>query len=96
MEKSDSLMKKVIKEAKKIAAIDQMDLYLTDEEMRENDRKHDIEVATAKEQHERIVILYNNGVSLELLSKSYDLPIDEITKIIETYDKKIKEEQSKL
>ena len=95
MEKSDSLMKKVIKEAKKIADINQMDLYLTDEEMRENDRKHDIEVATVKgikqgreeNQRDMIIALYQNGASLDLICKSSGLSIEKVQQIIETYDK---------
>ena len=95
MEKSDSLMKKVIKEAKKIADINQMDLYLTDEEMRENDRKHDIEVATAKgikqgreeNQRDMIIALYQNGASLDLICKSSGLSLEKVQQIIETYDK---------
>jgi len=75
-------MRKVIKEAKEIAAINQMDLYLTEEEMRENDRKHDIEVARQQEKRDMILAFHKNGVSLDIISKSSGLTIDEINKII--------------
>ena len=39
-ERVDKLMKDVIDETKKIAGYEKMHLYLTDEQMIENDRKH--------------------------------------------------------
>ena len=83
IEKSDELMKKVIEETKEIAAINQMDLYLTEEEMIENDRNHFKELGREEKTNEMIINLYNNGVSLDLIAKSSGLSIKEVKKIIE-------------
>ena len=48
LENGDKLMKDIIDESKKIAGIEKMNLYLTDEEMMELDKKHYIEVGEEK------------------------------------------------
>ena len=50
--------------------------------MIENDRKHYIEIGEEKKMHEMIINLYNNGASLELLSKSSGLSKDKIKSIL--------------
>ena len=87
-ERVDKHMKDIIDESKKIAGIEKMNLYLTDEEMMELDKKHYIEVGEEKNRREMIINFYQNNVSLDIISKSSGLSIKEIEKII-------KEEQSK-
>ena len=77
-ENGDKLMKDVINEAKQIAAIDQMDLYLTEEEMKENDKNHYLEVGREETKREMVISFYNNGASLELISKSTNLSIKQV------------------
>ena len=88
LENGDKLMKEIIDEAKQISGIEKMNLYLTDEEMMKNDQAYYRELGREEKEHEMIINFYNNGVSLELISKSSGLTIKEIEKII-------KEEQSK-
>jgi len=75
-------MKEIIDESKKIAGIEKMNLYLTDEEMLELDKKHYIEVGREENRKEIVKSLYQNGASLELISKSTGLSIEDINKII--------------
>ena len=81
----DNLMKKIINEAKEIAGIEKMNLYLTDEEMIKNDQEYYKELG----QQELIIAFYKNGASLDLISKSSGLSIDKINKIIKDYKKVI-------
>ena len=87
-ERVDKLMKDVIDESKKIAGYEKMHLYLTDEQMIELDRKHYIEIGREEEKHEMIVNFYNNGASLDLISKSSGLSEDKIKDIINKSNKK--------
>jgi len=75
-------MKEIIDESKKIAGIEKMNLYLTDEEMLELDKKHYIEVGREENRKEIVKSFYQNGASLELISKSTGLSIEDINKII--------------
>ena len=79
-------MKEIIDESKKIAGIEKMNLYLTDEEMLELDKKHYIEVGynQGREENRKEIVksFYQNGASLELISKSTGLSIEDINKII--------------
>ena len=84
-EGDDNLMKKIINEAKEIAGIEKMNLYLTDEEMIKNDQEYYKELG----QQELIIAFYKNGASLDLISKSSGLSIDKINKIIKDYKKVI-------
>ena len=59
-----------------------MNLYLTDEELFELDKKYYIEVGK-EEKHEMITNFYKNGVSLEIICKTSGLTIDKVKKILE-------------
>ena len=50
--------------------------------MIENDKKHYIEIGREERTNEMIINFYKNGVSLELISKSSGLSIQEIEKIL--------------
>ena len=82
IEKSDKLMKDVIDESKKIAGYEKMHLYLTDEQMIENDRKHYIEIGEEKKMHEMIVNFYNKGVDIDTIASASSLSVKDIKKII--------------
>lgn len=91
----DKFMEKIVKEVKKISGEENVIPYVSEDEMREIENKyykdlyHEEGRAIGREEKERemIINLYNNGASLELISKSSGLSIKEIDRII-------KEEQS--
>lgn len=91
----DDFMKKIINEAKQIAGIEKMNLYLTDEEMIKNDqeyykelgRQEGLQEGRQEEQEKIIIALHNNGASLELISKSSGLSLDNIKRIIDNSKK---------
>ena len=78
----DKLMSKVIKEAKQIAGIEKMRLYLTDEEMIKNDNKHHFEEGVAQTKKDVIRNMLHEKFSLELISKCVNLPLDKVKQII--------------
>ena len=82
-ERVDKLMKDIIDESKKIAGFEKMRLYLTEEEMLENDRNHYKELGREEKAKEMIVNLYNKNVDINIISESSGLTIKEIKKIIE-------------
>ena len=102
----DEFMKEIVKEVREISGLDEMEFYLTDEEILELDRqdmikemrkeverqvreevKKEVREEVKKEvekQRKMIINLYNNDVSLDLISKVSDLSIKEIQKIIKS------------
>ncbi|MBQ8892167.1 MAG: hypothetical protein IJ068_04870 [Bacilli bacterium] len=98
MENGDEFMKEIVKEVREISGLDEMEFYLTDEEILELDRqdmikemreevKKELREEVKKEvekQHKMIINLYNNDVSLDLISKVSDLSIKEIQEIIKS------------
>ncbi len=103
--KDDEFMEKVIKNAEEIAGRAQMPLFLSNEEITRLDMEYyqkvgfdkgveqgiekGIEKGIELNKHEMINNLYQNGVSLDLISKSSNLSIEEVKKILN--DKKIDE-----
>ena len=83
IEKSDRLMKDIIDESKKIAGFEKMHLYLTDEQMIENDRKHYIEIGKKEKIHEMIIEMFNNSIDINTIANITSLSTKEIKKIIE-------------
>ena len=89
----DDFMKEIAKEVREISGFDDMNFYLTDEEILELDRqdiineirqevKNEVRQEVEEKQQQLIKNLYINGISLELISKSTNLTINEIKKII--------------
>ena len=86
----DKFMEKIVKEVKKISGEENVIPYVSEDEMREIENKyykdlfHEEGRTIGREEKERemIINLYNNGASLELISKSSGLTIKEIQKII--------------
>lgn len=83
IEKSDRLMKDIIDESKKIAGYEKMHLYLTDEQMIENDRKHYIEIGKKENMHEMIIKMFDKNLDLNTIAEISNLSKKEIKKIIE-------------
>ena len=95
--KDDDFMKKVVDEVKKMAKTDGVKLFfpLTDEEVRQYDEQFyinqgikqgiekGIEQGSANTKKAMIIELNNNGIPLDIISKSSGLSIDEIKKIID-------------
>ena len=82
-ERVDRLMKDIIDESKKIAGFEKMNLYLTDEQMIENDRNHYMELGEEKKTKEMIINFYNKNVDINTISEASRLSIKEVKNIIE-------------
>ena len=81
-ERVDKHMKDIIDESKKIAGIEKMNLYLTDEEMMELDKKHYIEVGEEKNRREMIINMNKKKIDIQTISDISNLSYDDIQKII--------------
>ena len=79
---NDDIMKEIINETKKIAGIEKMDLYLTDEELMKQDQEYYFNKGIQEKEKEMVIAFYNNGVSLDIISKSSGLTIDEVKRIV--------------
>ena len=83
----DNFMKKIVKEVKKISGEEHIIPYMTEDEMREFDRQYYGKIyreeGRKEGKREMIINLYQNNVSLDIISKSSGLSIKEIQKIIE-------------
>lgn len=79
----DTFMEEVIDAAKAIAGKKKIPLYLSESEIRQLDREEAVEEGSNKTKAEMIINLYNNGVSLDIISKSSGLSIEEVNNIIE-------------
>ena len=88
--KGDEFMEKVVKEAREIAGLDNLNLYFSEEEVQKMDMEESYEKGynTGKEdgivqtRQEMIINFYNNNVPIEIIAKSSNLSLEEINKII--------------
>jgi len=80
--KGDDFMAEVIKEAKQIAGIEKLPLYLDDDRIRKLDQEYHFNNGVEKNKHEMIINLHNNKVPIEIIAKSAELSIEEVEKII--------------
>ena len=97
-------MEKVVKEAKEIAGIDNLNLYLSEDEVRrlDGEEKYEEGFNAGKEEgfnaginagivqtrQEMIINFYNNNVPIEIIAKSSNLSLEEINKIIQNNENK--------
>ena len=90
--KGDEFMEKVVKEAKEIAGIDNLNLYFSEDEVQRLDREESYEkgfnAGIAQNRQEMVINLYNNNVPIEIISKSANLSIDEVNEIIQNSENK--------
>ena len=98
--KGDEFMEKVVKEAKEIAGIDNLNLYFSEDEVQRLDREESYEkgfnagkeegfnAGIAQKEQEMVINLYNNNVPIEIISKSANLSIDEVNEIIQNSENK--------
>ena len=79
-------MGEIIDEAKQIAGIEKMNLYLTDEEMLKIDQedyyKKGIQEGIEQTKRDMIINLYNNSVHVDVIAKAANLSQDEVKTII--------------
>ena len=93
--RGDAFMENVIKTAKEISGKEKIPLYLPESEIRRLDREEAVQEGydtgyesgiidgILRNKTEMTINLYNNGASLELISKSSGLTIEEVKKIID-------------
>lgn len=83
----DNLMDEIIKEAKEIAGIEKMNLYLTDEEIHKQDEEHYYELGVkegiAEKQKQVILNMNNMNMPINSISKVVNLSVQEVQSIID-------------
>jgi predicted transposase/invertase (TIGR01784 family) len=79
----DKLMKEIIDEAKQIAGIEKMDLYLTDEEMLKQEEEHYYELGMTDGIKKVVFKMLKDNVPFETISKYTNLSFQEIDQIQE-------------
>ena len=87
----DSLMEKIIKEAKEIAGTMELDLYATDEELRQMDQeeyyqnglKAGIREGIEQNKKEMVINMYKKSFDIKTISQITNLTIDDVKKIID-------------
>ena len=83
----DKFMEEVVKIAREISGREKIPLFLSEDEIRRLDREEAVQEGYAAGKTEMIVNLFNNGVSIDLISKSSNLSVEEVKKIINSSDK---------
>ena len=83
--KGDTFMAEIIKKAKEIAGKEKMPLYLADDEIRRLDQEYHYNKGAETTKKEMIINFYNNQVSIDIISKSSNLSVEEVEKIIKEY-----------
>ena len=78
----DEFMEDVVNIAKAIAGKEKIPLYLSESEIRRLDREEAVNEGIKQKETEMIINLYNNGASIDLISKSSGLIVEEVQKII--------------
>ena len=78
----DKLMKDVVKNAKQIAGVEAMDLYLTDEEMLKLDQEYAMQKGIEQNQKKVIMNMVNENLTLDTISKYVGLPLEQVKKIV--------------
>ena len=75
-------MGEIIDEAKQIAGIEKMNLYLTDEELLKMDQEDYYKKGVEQTKRDMIINFYNNGVQINIIAKAANLSQDEVKTII--------------
>ena len=78
----DSLMEEIIDEAKKIAGTLELDLYATDEELREMDQEEYYQKGIHDTKREMVINMYNKNIDLKVISQIANLSLKEVENII--------------
>ena len=78
----DDIMKKIVDETKKIAGLEKMDLYLSDEELLKQDQEYYFNQGIHKNQQEIVLNMLKDNVSKDIISKYTNLSLEEIERII--------------
>ena len=92
--KGDEFMEKVVKEAREIAGLDNLNLYFSEEEVQKMDMEESYEKGLndgiVQKEREMVINLYNNNVPIEIISKSANLTTCEVNEIIGNNENKSK------
>ena len=78
----DDIMKEIVDEAKQIAGIEKVNLYLTDEELLKQDQDYYFAKGIEETQKDVILNMVKKEMSLETISDIVNLPIDKVEQII--------------
>ena len=87
--KGDKLMKDIVDEVNQIAGNEEMNLYLSDEELFKLDQEYERRQGSKETRKQVIANMLKNNLSLDLIYKCVDIPTTEVEKII----KEIEEEK---
>ena len=79
--KNDELMKDIIEESKKIAGIEKMDLYFTDEELRRQDEEFYRKEGARDEKLQIAKNLLAKNIDLDIILETTGLTLEELDKI---------------
>ena len=86
-ERSDELMKKIIKEAKEIAGLDKMNLFLTEEELYEQDKEYytneGFKMGLEQKNIEIAKNLLKENIDIKIISKATGLSFEELNDLKE-------------
>ena len=87
----DNLMGEIIDEAKQIAGIEKMNLYLTDEEILKLDQaeyyKKGMKEGIEMTKKETVINLYHNNISIDIIAKSVNLTTSKVKAILSDIEK---------
>ena len=92
--KGDEFMEKVVKEAREIAGLDNLNLYFSEEEVQKMDMEESYEKGLndgiVQKEREMVINMYNDKLSIDVIAKYANLTTREVNEIIRNNENKSK------
>ena len=92
--KGDEFMEKVVKEAREIAGLDNLNLYFSEEEVQKMDMEESYEKGLndgiVQKEREMVINMYNDKLSVDVIAKYANLTTSEVNEIIRNNENKSK------
>ena len=92
--KGDEFMEKVVKEAREIAGLDNLNLYFSEEEVQKMDMEESYEKGLndgiVQKEREMVINMFNKNISTELIAECANLTTREVNEIIGNNENKSK------
>ena len=92
--KGDEFMEKVVKEAREIAGLDNLNLYFSEEEVQKMDMEESYEKGLndgiVQKEREMVINMFNKNISTELIAECANLTTREVNEIIRNNENKSK------